>query len=261
VSEGRTAVRWFFESRPAEAEARAIADVGEVSRRTGTPVYVVHLSSRAGLDAARAARRAGSPLLLETCPQYLVLADGAAAEHPERLVCAPPIRSMSDVQALLSALAAGEIDCLATDHCPFTNAQKARGKDDFRRVPGGLPGVEHMLPFAYDLALSGRLPFERLASLVAASPARLFGLAQRKGRVSAGLDADFVLLDPQAVTEVSSGRLHSRTDWTPYADFWLRGSVRSVYLRGRLAAASGPDGQVEPVAPPGGSYLAAKRSP
>jgi len=258
VSEGRIGASCFFESRPSEAEARAVASVGEVARRTGLPVYVVHLSSAAGLEAARRARADGAALFLETCPQYLILADGASQEHPEQLVCAPPIRGHTDLPVLLSALAEGEFDCLATDHCPFTAAQKAAGRDDFRRVPGGLPGVELLLRIAYDLTLSGRLSPGRLAALLAENPARLFGISDRKGRISAGRDADFVLLDPSAVTEVSPELLHSRTDTTPYSDFWLRGAIREVYLGVRLAAAQGANGRIDPVGPPSGRYLRAR---
>jgi dihydropyrimidinase len=260
VARGRLAARHFFGSRPAEAEARAVSLVGEVARELDAPAYIVHLSSAAGLDAARAARDRGTSLLLETCPQYLWLTSGPATPlHAERLVCAPPIRLPEDCAALWDALADGTIDVLATDHCPFTSLQKAARADDFRAIPGGVPGVETVLPLAYDAALSGALSFDRLGEVLASTPARLFGLAHRKGAIRTGLDADFVILDPEGETRVTASRLHSRTDYTPYEGLTLRGAIRDVWLRGELAAREVPGGRVELYGGVRGEYVRAKR--
>ncbi len=247
VARGRLAARHFFGSRPPEAEARAIAVLAGIARDAKTPAYVVHLSSAAGLRAALDARRAGARLHLETCPQYLLLSPSPPRGlRPEHLACAPPLRSTRDRMSLLRALVRGDIEVLATDHCPFTSAQKAAGARDFRRIPGGLPGVETLLSLAYDLALRGVLPLPRLAQVLAEAPARLFGLGERKGAVREGLDADLVLADPAGETRVTATRLHSATDHNPYEGRTLRGRVTAVYLRGRLAAAPGPDGRLEP---------------
>lgn len=253
------APRHFFASRPAQAEARAIALLGVIAREVGHPVYVVHLSSAVGLRAALEARRAGARLYLETCPHYLLLGPRPRPGlRPEHLVCAPPLRRASDRVVLRRALVRGDIEVLATDHCPFTSHQKATGARDFRRIPGGLPGVETLLPFAYDLALRGLLPFPRLAEVVAEVPARLFGLGDRKGAVREGLDADLVLADPSQETIIHATDLHSATDYSPYEGLTLRGRVNAVYLRGRLAAARTPDGRMEPVyTHPFGRYLTA----
>jgi dihydropyrimidinase len=260
VAAGRTAARHFFDSRPAAAEATAVEAVGRVAASSGAWIYVVHLSSAAGLEAARAARAAGARLLLETCPQYLFMTSGPATPlHAERLVCAPPVRRAADAEALLAALAGGEIDVLATDHCPFTTAQKGGGRDDFRKVPGGLPGVETLLPLAYDAVLRGALPLQRLAEASAATPARLFGLAHRKGAIAEGLDGDVVLLDPDGTTTIEARRLHSRTDYTPYEGRRLKGSLRAVVLRGRVVARAAEGGGVEPVGGPTGEYVRARR--
>lgn len=248
VAKGLVAARHYFASRPAEAEARAIAVLGRIAQEEVQPAYVVHLSSLAGLQAARLARRNGAVLYVETCPQYLFLGRlSAPPRHPEHLVCAPPLRGRRDRQALLRALVRGEIEVLATDHCPFTSAQKAVGAMDFRRIPGGLPGVETLLPLAYDLALRGALPWHRLAEVIAQAPARLFGLGDRKGAVREGLDADLVVADPQAETVIHAGHLHSATDYNPYEGRRLRGALKAVYLRGRLVAERRPDGSLAPV--------------
>lgn len=258
VARGRLAARHFFGSRPPEAEARAIEVLGRIAREEGLPAYVVHLSSAAGLRAALDARRAGSVLHLETCPQYLLLGPTPPRGlRPEHLVCAPPLRPARDRTSLTRALARGDIEVLATDHCPFTSAQKTAEAHDFRGVPGGLPGVETLLPLAYDLALRGVLPLTRLARALAETPARLFGLSDRKGAVREGLDADLVLADPAGEQVVRAVRLHSATDYSPHEGRTLRGRLLAVYLRGRLAASARP--HMEPATGrPTGQYLKAE---
>jgi len=259
VASGRLAAPHFFASRPPDAEALAVRVVGEMCRDLGAPAYVVHLSSALGLRTARAERALGARLYLETCPQYLLLSQRPRRPlSSEHLICSPPIRLRRDRQALLRALAGGTVDVLATDHCPFTMAQKARGARDFREAPGGLPGVETLLPIAYDLALRGVLPWPRLASVLTETPARLFGLSHRKGALKIGLDADFVLLDPSAETRIEAARLHSSTDYNPYEGRVLRGAIQAVFLRGRLRAQRTSSGRVEPVGGPAGEFVPAK---
>lgn len=257
---GHLSARYFFKSRPAEAEAKAIELLGELCIAKNATAYVVHLSSAAGLEAARNARKRGARLFLETCPQYLFLSPKPAPPlRFEHLVCAPPLRSRRDRARLTHALASGEIDCLATDHCPFTSAQKIARASDFRRIPSGLPGVETLLPLAYDMALRGVLPLERLAQVLAEVPATLFGLSYKKGFIREGFDADLVLLSPQGKTEVSAKKLHSATDYNPYEGLTLRGHIEAVLLRGHFVAKRTSAGTIEPVASrPIGVFVHAK---
>ncbi|MBL6974914.1 MAG: amidohydrolase family protein [Deltaproteobacteria bacterium] len=260
VARGRTTPRHFFDSRPPRAEATAIRTLGNLALATGHPIYVVHLSSAAGLDAALDARRAGANMYLETCPQYLFLTRGHGDSRGlESLVCAPPLRDDLNRESLAVALARGDLDVLATDHCPYTLAQKQAHGGDFRRIPGGLPGVETLLPLGYHLALNGTLDPGRLAGLTAHNPARLFGLAHRKGAIRVGLDGDFVLLDPNGSTRITAANLHSDTDYSPYEGLDLKGALRSVYLKGRLTASRNPEGVMEPVGEPRGEFLPCDR--
>lgn len=255
VSSGRTRPRWFFQSRPPEAEAKAVATVGNACRKTGSTAYIVHLSSLLGLRAALEERTLGARLLLETCPQYLVLGRRPRPNvEVEALLCAPPIRLRRDREGLLGALAKGLIDVLATDHCPFTLEQKTRHRVDFRLIPNGLPGVETLLPIACDLALRGRLPWGRLVQALSKMPAKIFGLSYRKGALEPGRDADIVLLDPSQSVTIEPALLHSATTISPYTGLTVRGAIVSVYLRGQLAARR-VGRRVEPVGPPFGRYI------
>lgn len=259
VADGRIGAREFFDSRPPDAESAAIRTAGSAAKELGIPVYVVHLSSKKGLAAAREIREMGGRLHLETCPQYLYLTrPQEASKEAAGLVCAPPLRERADCEALIAALRSGEIDVLATDHCPFSLAQKTDHQTDFRRIPGGLPGVETLLPLAYDLFLEGGVELDRMVQLLAASPARLFGLAHRKGAIREGLDADFVILDPAGTTRIAVSRLHSATDYSPYQGMSLKGALQAVYLRGRCAARLQDGGGLEPVGSPRGEFLRAR---
>ena len=146
VAEGKTQARWHPVSRPPEAEAEAVHRLLCLARAAGeAPVYVVHLSTRLGLEELRRARANGQKHFgAETCPQYLLLDEALYGDPREGLkaVMAPPLRSAEDRSALWEALAGDELDTVATDHCPFTFArQKQQGASDFTKCPSGAPGV------------------------------------------------------------------------------------------------------------------------
>jgi dihydropyrimidinase len=238
---GRTAPTDYPSSRPPEAEARAIRDVIRAARQVGAPVYFVHVSTQAGLQAILAGRGDSSqPVYLETCPQYLLLDDAAYARADGiQFLVAPPLRKPSDRAALLQALHAGLVDVVATDHCPFHSRQKA-ATASFADTPKGLPGVETRLALLHSVAVaSGRMTFENLVRVAARNPARIFGLYPRKGCIAPGADADLVLFDPSERWTLSPASLHMNTDFSPYAGERMTGRVRSILLRGELVVENG----------------------
>ena len=133
-------------SRPDYLEAEAVSRLLRIAQAADAPVIIVHTTNRASLDEIAAARRRGQTVYVETCPQYLALDDGVYYDpdfsSAARYVCAPPIRSQEDSEALWKALRRGEVQTISTDHCSFTLEQKDMGRDDFTKIPGGLPGVE-----------------------------------------------------------------------------------------------------------------------
>lgn len=240
--------------RPPSVEAAAIRRAAAIARREGAELYVVHLSSAAGLEAIREARREGASVRAETCPQYLWL-DRQRLADPERgqdFVCAPPLRSEHDRAELWAALASGELDVVSTDHCPFTRADRRHGTGagphwrDFTQIPGGLPGVETRVSLVFQGVRDGRLAPERWVELVAGAPARLFGLAHRKGTLATGFDADVVVFDPAARRTLRAARLHSRSDHEPYEGFELTGWPALTISRGRVVARDGEPAGAEP---------------
>lgn len=231
-------------SRPAEAEAEAIHRLLTLAKVAGTPVNIVHLSTELGLEEIRRARAGGQQVFAETCPQYLVFED-SVYEKPgfesAAFVCAPPIRKASDREALWEAVAAGEIDMIGTDHCSFHMAnQKTRGQNDFTRIPGGVPGVEHRPALFYTFGVkTGKTTVERMCELLSERPAKLFGMYPAKGAVKEGSDADLVIWDPEKVWTITAAEQQQQVDYTPYEGIQVCGAPEKVFLRGTLTAADG----------------------
>ena len=231
-------------TRPSVLEAEAIDRLLKMAEVAETPVVVVHLSSKDGLEEIRQARSRGQKVYVETCPHYLLL-DDSRYEQPDflesaKFVCAPPLRKQADQQALWQALADGEIQTVSTDHCSFSTAQKMAGKDDFTKIPGGLPGVQSRgeLLYAYGVAQE-RISKEKMAEVLSENPAKLYGAFPRKGILAEGSDADVVIIDPNATGTVTAKEQLYNMDYNPFEGFKLQGRITEVYLRGQLAAQNG----------------------
>jgi dihydropyrimidinase len=234
-------------TRPAHMEAEAIGRLLALAHVTHTPLVVAHVSCALGLDAIRAARARGQEVWVETCPQYLLL-DEKEYLRPgfegAKFVMAPPIRTEADRAALWAGLAAGEVDTVATDHCPFQYAtQKTRGKDNFSRIPGGSPGIETRLSLIYTHGVrTGILSLERWVDVCCTRPARRFGLAPRKGTLAVDADADLVVFDPQHRVTLSHESLHQNVDYCPYEGWEVQGYPATVLSGGQIIVR---DGQFE----------------
>ena len=245
VREGKTQAKWHPVSRPAEAEAEAVNRLLYLSKAAGeAPVYIVHLSTRKGLEEVRKARAAGQKHFgAETCPQYLLLDEQLYDDPQEGLkaIMAPPLRKRADRDALWDALGRNEMDTVATDHCPFTFAkQKQQGAQDFTRCPSGAPGVEERLILLYSEGVEkGRITLPQLVKYACANPARVAGLYPRKGVIAEGADADLVILDPEKEWTMTAARMHGAADYTCYEGMKVKGAVERVLLRGKTIAQDG----------------------
>jgi len=240
LQHGDTSPRHHAATRSTEAEAVATHRAMAFARATGAPVHVVHLSCAAALRYVAEARASGARATAETCPHYLTLTD-ARYDEPDPLECAksvisPPLRSAADVDALWAGLAAGDLSLIATDHVAdrvaVEKGEAARGVS-FDKISNGAPGIETLLAVVYGEGVAkGRITVERMVDLLAATPARRFGLT-RKGAIEPGRDADLVLLDPAARRTIRAAGLHHTSDFTPYEGMEVAGAVRSVFVRGR----------------------------
>src|SRR6266511_1737437 len=224
--------RDYLASRPPEAESEAIALMLALSRETGCAVHVVHLSAATALGQIGAARRAGLPVTVETCPHYLTFAAEDIPDGATAFKCAPPIRERDNRERLWSGLADGVIDLVASDHSPAPPALKGLDSGDFSRAWGGIASLELSLAATWTAASARGHTLSDLARWLAERPARLARLEHHKGRIAPGCDADLVVWDPDATFAVDPARLHHRHPVTPYAGMRLRGVVRQTYVRG-----------------------------
>jgi allantoinase len=238
AEERRSHTAWE-RSRPPEAEAAAIGWLAGASAATGALVHVVHVSSGAGIAAVRAAQRAGLPLSAETCPHYLTFASEEIPDGGVEWKCAPPIRGVTEREALWRALDDRTLALVASDHSPSPPATKSGALGDLFAAWGGIASLQVALAATWTGARERGHGLERLAEWTAAAPARLAGLAARKGAIAPGRDADLAVFDPEASFRVDVDSLYHRHPMTPYDGRTLRGVVRRTYLRGRIVFDSG----------------------
>ena len=233
---GRTGVEHFPESRPVEAEVKAVAEAVDLAAATKAAVYLVHLSSRAALAALRDGKRRAR-VFGETRPLYLYLTR-AQFDRPDAglWVGQPPLREPADVAAVWSGLADGTLDTVGTDHIPHTRAAKLAPGLTFDRIPPGVSNLETLLPMLYSEGVrKGRLTLARLVEVLAMAPARIAGMYPRKGALAAGSDADIVIFDPNARRTIHAADLHSACDYDPYEGWDVTGWPEVVLLRGEVA--------------------------
>jgi allantoinase len=180
----------------------------------------------------RRARDAGTKLTVETCPHYLSLASEDVAAGATEFKCAPPIRERDNQAKLWDALREGLVDQVVTDHSPSTPQLKCSDSGDFMRAWGGIASLQLGLPVVWTGARAHGRSLSDVVRWMCDAPARLIGLAGRKGTLAAGADADLTVLDPDATFEVDPAKLHHRHKLTPYAHAKLTGVVIATYLRG-----------------------------
>lgn len=241
VAAGRTSLQHYAASRPVAAEVSATAQVAALCESTGAPLYVVHLSSARALDACDQSRRAGAPLFVETRPLYLHLTEERMAGPDAPLyVGQPPLRTASDSQELWRGLADGRIDVLASDHAPFTRAQKM---DPALSVSNTLPGMsdlQFMLPMYFSEGVKKRqLPLTRFVATMSTNAARIFGMYPRKGVIRTGSDADIVIWDPSRTGLVTAAADLSNSDYSVYEGWKVTGWPTMTIRRGEIVYDAG----------------------
>jgi len=245
LAEGRTTVIEHARTRPAILEAEAVGRAAVLASVAAVPVYIVHVSSAPALAAVREAQDRGIDIMAETCPQYLYL-DVSRLEGPEApdFVCTPPLRDPWHAEELWEGLARGTVHTVATDHCPFEQADRRRGTagrgiELFTEIPGGLPGIETRMALVWEGVRAGRIGVADWVRLCAEAPARTFGLWPTKGSLMVGADADVVVWDPNRRQSLNAGDLHMHVDHSPYAGRVTIGWPRLVLSRGRVVARDG----------------------
>jgi allantoinase len=229
----------FLASRPDSAEVDAIALLIRLAEEFQTPVHIVHLSSALALPLLAAARQRGVSVTVETCAQYLWFAAEDIPDGATEFKCAPPIRDAANREKLWKALKDGQIDMVTTDHSPCPPEMKHRETGRWDQAWGGISSLGLALPVMWTAMQQRGLNIDRIGEWMAAAPARLAGLAGRKGAIAPGADADFAVFDPEAAWTVTPGDLHFRHKLSPYLGAKLRGRVVETWLRGERIFCAG----------------------
>jgi allantoinase len=221
------------ESRPPLVETVAVSTALLLAAETECHVHICHVASAGALALIREAKERGVRVTAETCPQYLMLDTGDLVRLAGFASCAPALRERAEVDAIWEYVLDGTIDLVCSDHCPYTVESKQAGDDDIFQAPLGLSGVQTLFPAFFSEAVVKRgLPVERFVSLIAANPARIFGLYPRKGTLAIGADADIALLEPNATWTVTVADALHKQKWTPYEGKEITGRVVRTMRRG-----------------------------
>jgi len=232
----------YLASRPRSAENAAIEQVVEAARDTGARVHVLHLSSAEALPLLRKAKSDGVRLTVETCPHYLFFDAESIADGSTQFKCCPPIREADNREELWQALAAGDIDLIASDHSPCTADLKRLDSGDFAQAWGGVASVQLGLSTIWTQARTRGHSLRDVVRWMAEGPARLTGLSASKGSLALGADADFCVFAPDEEFTVDAAALFHRNQVTPYEGRTLSGVVHSTWLGGQLIDADAPRG-------------------
>lgn len=228
-------------SRPAMAEGEAVHRAIVLAKTVDAPLYIVHLSSNDGLEQIEKFRREGQRIFAETCPQYLLLSRELYRKkgfEGAKWVMSPPLRDRSNNEKLWRGLKKEFIQVIATDHCSFDfKTQKTMGKDNFTKIPNGIPGIGNMVNLVYTYGVkTGKITRSQFAAALSTNPAKIFGLYPKKGRIAPGADADITIIDPRKKGIVTAKNSHHNVDYSAYEGFKLNGMVTIVISRGEVIA-------------------------
>jgi dihydropyrimidinase len=244
LAAGRTGPDAHHDSRPPRVEAEGVHHLTTFAELTGARVYIVHLSCREALDEAIAARERGVDVAVETLIQYLVL-DKSWAERPgfegAKYVMSPPLRDAANQSVLWNGLRTGLVDTVGTDHAPFDFVtQKPMGKDDFTKIPNGIPSIEDRVNLLWTQGVKrGRLSLQQFVAVASTNAAKIFGLFPRKGVIQPGADADLVIYDPSYRGTLSATTQTQNVDYNAFEGFAIEGRPAVVTVRGEVAVRDG----------------------
>jgi dihydropyrimidinase len=243
LAEGKTGPEWHEPSRPEAVEAEGTGRFATFLEQTKAAGYVVHLSCAPALRAAVDAKLRGVRISIESVvPHFLLDKTYAEREGIEGMkhIMSPPLRDKRNLPVLWGALQAGLIDTVGTDHCPFDTQQKRLGEHAFTQIPNGIPGIEDRVNLVWTYGVKrGLLDIHRFVDALSTRPARIFGLAPRKGMIAIGSDADLVVFDPDYRGTISVRAQHTNNDYSGFEGFAIEGRPSVVTVRGKVQVRDG----------------------
>lgn len=256
LAAGHATPEWHALTRPAWGAVEATLRMAGMASAADAPAYIVHMNAAGEVDMLKYARERGVKVMGETCPPYLFFTvDDLRKPDGAKWICSPPMRTKADNARLWEGLSEGILQTVGTDHCPFffdgtrpivyegseiAIPGKELGKDDFTKIPNGLPGIQDRMPVLWTTGVrSGRITANQFVAYMSTNPAKIFGLYPRKGALLEGSDADIVIWDPEKQVKYGVAMSHQRTDYNLYEGWELTGYPEKVFLRGQLIVDEG----------------------
>jgi dihydroorotase len=235
INEGFYATLLGLKGIPAVAESIIVARDLILAELTSGRLHFAHISTKKSLDLIAEAKLKGLDVSCEVTPHHLVLTDASLISFNPNLKVNPPLRSEADVKALRSALAAGVIDVIASDHAPHAQEEKEK---EFDFAPFGIIGLQTTLPLIIsELVEKGELGLSEAIAKLTCNPAKIIGI--EKGTLSIGSVADITIFDPKAQVNIDTSKIESKSKNTPFIGQKLRGKVTEVLVAGELILRDG----------------------
>lgn len=251
LTAGHITPEWHAQTRPSWGAVESTLHVTAMAAQADAPVYIVHMNVGGEVDMLKYVRQRGVRAMGETCPQYLFFTiDHLHRPDGAKWICSPPMRTEADNVRLWEGLSDLTLQTIGTDHCPFffdgskpilyegtevAIPGKELGRDDFTKIPNGLPAVGDRLPILWTYGVrAGKITANQFVALTSTNPAKIFGLYPRKGTLVPGADADLVLWDPEKRVKYGVAHSHHRTDYNLFEGWELVGMPEKVFLRGKL---------------------------
>jgi dihydropyrimidinase len=251
LAAGHTTPEWHALTRPAWGAVDATLRVAGMASEAGASVYIVHMNVAGEVDMLKYARERGVKVMGETCPQYLFFTiDDLHRPDGSKWICSPPMRTVPDNARIWEGLSEGILQTIGTDHCPFfydgtrpivyegseiAIPGKELGKNDFTKIPNGLPGIGDRLPVMWTCGVrAGKISANQFVAYHSTNPAKIFGLYPRKGALLPGSDADILIWDPEKKVKYGVAHAQHRTDYNLYEGWELVGYPEKVFLHGKI---------------------------
>lgn len=239
VNEGEISKRLGIPGRPAIAEELMVVRDGMLSLETGVPLHFCHISTAGSVEIIRQLKAHGAPVTAETCPQYFTLTQDAILEKGSLARVNPPLRTQADVDAILTGLQDGTLDCIATDHAPHTAVEKAKGLTE---APSGMVGLETALALTLTkLYHGGYLTLEEIVAKMSRNPANVLG--QKWSGITPGGRADLVLFKLDENWTITPEAFRSKGRNTPFSGMEVRGRIAYTIAGGKVIYRRNEDGK------------------
>lgn len=230
MNEGFESMRLGIPGMPPAGEDIMVARDIRLAEITGGRLHIQHISTARSVELVREGKRRGVRVTAEACPHHFTLTDECLRTFDSNFKMNPPLRTWSDVEAVIGGLVDGTIEILATDHAPHAPEKKMRELD---QAPFGIVGLETLIPITIKgLVEPGHLTWPQVIAKLTVEPAKLLGIS--KGTLRPGADADVTIIDPETRWTIDPSKFLSKSRNTPYGGWEVRGRAHTAIVGGEI---------------------------